>query len=346
MRFIALLMTVLSLLVAPLHAAENKTFPTPLPASYSGVLPCADCEGLEYRLNLLPDGIFYLRQTYLGRTDSAFSNIGVWTLKGSTLTLRAEHETIDMFQLEKDGQSLRMLDREGKAIQSDLNFSLARKSIFQPMKPELVLRGLVRYSADVASFEPCATGQKMVVIMDGDYLALKSAYVTARSKPGEPLLAEIDARVLKQARMEGEGAEPAVLVKRFITLTDKNTCPPAKADSTVSIENRTWVLTVLEGAPVPKKEGSQAAHLILDAKEKRVSGSGGCNRIAGGYTLDGSQLSFGQMVSTMMMCADGAEQERRFLKVLAEVATWEINGNMLTLRDKAGRNLAGFRVDH
>jgi heat shock protein HslJ len=254
-----------------------------------------------------------------------------------------------MFQLEGNDQSLRMLDREGKFIQSDLNFSLARRSIFQPMKPELVLRGLFRYSADVVSFEPCATGQKMLVIMDGDYLALESAYVAAHGKPGEPLLAEINARVLKQVRMEGEGAEPAVLVKHFIALSNENSCPPAKPaqlDSVANIENHTWILTALGGAPVKPKAGKQAAQLLLDAKEKRVSGSGGCNRIAGGYTMDGSKLSFGQMVSTMMMCADGAEQEQRFIKALAEVATWEIHGDVLTLHDQAGKNLADFRVGH
>ncbi len=34
---------------------------------FSVVLPCADCEGIRYTLNLQPGNLFYLRQTYLGK---------------------------------------------------------------------------------------------------------------------------------------------------------------------------------------------------------------------------------------------------------------------------------------
>ena len=38
-----------------------------LPASFTGELPCADCPGIRYDLNLFPDKSFYLRMTYLER---------------------------------------------------------------------------------------------------------------------------------------------------------------------------------------------------------------------------------------------------------------------------------------
>ena len=71
---------ILSLTLAastPLHAAP--TFPLPLPASYAGTLPCADCPGIDTRLNLLPDGQFQLRMTYQERPGSGFDQIGLWT---------------------------------------------------------------------------------------------------------------------------------------------------------------------------------------------------------------------------------------------------------------------------
>jgi heat shock protein HslJ len=39
-------------------------------------------------------------------------------------------------------------------------------------------------------------------------------------------------------------------------------------------------------------------HLIFHAAEGRITGSGGCNRISGTYTLDGSSLEIGRVVST------------------------------------------------
>jgi len=40
-----------------------------LPASYSGDLPCADCAGIRYSLNLFSDRSFFLSVIYLGKDD-------------------------------------------------------------------------------------------------------------------------------------------------------------------------------------------------------------------------------------------------------------------------------------
>jgi copper homeostasis protein (lipoprotein) len=48
-----------------------------LPASFIGELPCADCPGIRYQVNLFPDRAFFSRMTYLGRGDDAnFDDIG------------------------------------------------------------------------------------------------------------------------------------------------------------------------------------------------------------------------------------------------------------------------------
>jgi hypothetical protein len=39
------------------------------PATFSDVLPCADCAGIRYTLNLEPGNVLYLRQTYLGKGE-------------------------------------------------------------------------------------------------------------------------------------------------------------------------------------------------------------------------------------------------------------------------------------
>ena len=66
----------------------------------------------------------------------------------------------------------------------------------------------------------------------------------------------------------------------------------------------------------------------------KVSGSGGCNRIAGSYTVAGETLGFSQMISTMMACAPAVgEQEQRFMRALAETRRWRIDptGRLLLL---------------
>ncbi len=40
-----------------------------LPATFTGVLPCADCEGIEHHLDVMPDRSYALRTRYLGRDE-------------------------------------------------------------------------------------------------------------------------------------------------------------------------------------------------------------------------------------------------------------------------------------
>ena len=58
----------------------------------------------------------------------------------------------------------------------------------------------------------------------------------------------------------------------------------------------------------------------------RISGSTGCNRIIGGFTLTGEGLSMSQMGSTMMACPEALmTQERRVLDALSAVRRFDID---------------------
>jgi putative lipoprotein len=106
--------------------------------------------------------------------------------------------------------------------------------------------------------------------------------------------------------------------------------------SDVALRNSYWKLTRLGGSPVHVSERQSEPHLILAQGKMQVSGSGGCNRFTGGYTLEGDTLRFSRMASTMMACVDGMEQERRFFSDLAKVARYRIAGDQLELLDDSG----------
>ena len=110
--------------------------------------------------------------------------------------------------------------------------------------------------------------------------------------------------------------------------------------------NTYWKLTDLEGAAVEAVDNQREAHIVLHTEENRVAGSGGCNRLMGSYELDGDALSFGQLATTMMACADGMQTEHAFLGVLENVSTWEVTGTQLTLKDSAGDDVARFEAVH
>ena len=70
-------------------------------------------------------------------------------------------------------------------------------------------------------------------------------------------------------------------------------------------------------------------------------GSTGCNRLIGGYELDGGRLAFPNAGTTMMACVD-AKDEYGFVDMLGSVRHWRKSGSQLSLLDARGTTLAQF----
>ena len=205
------------------------------------------------------------------------------------------------------------------------------------------MRGLYRYMADAASFFDCTSGDQFPVVPEGANAALQAAYLAARSAPGAPALATVDARLVMRAVEDGGTPRPMLQVERFVAIVAQAACV-APAGGAASLENTYWKLVVLRGQPVIATDRGREPHVILQAAQHRVTGSGGCNRLAGGYTLAGERITFGRTAGTMMACAEGMEQERAFLDALAVVARWRVDGQRLELIDERGDVLARFEA--
>ena len=196
-----------------------------LPATFEGLLPCADCPGIDYQLNLFDDGVFYLRMTYRERGDTAFDDIGTWSIEpdGTTLALRGSAEAPTLFRL-IDADTLRLLDRHGRDIESSLSYDLKRSEKFVGMEPRLAMRGMYSYFADAGLFTDCRTGRAMPVATDGDNAALERTYLKSRGEPGESLLVTFEGRIAMRPPMEGDGLRPTVVVDKFQRVFPGETC--------------------------------------------------------------------------------------------------------------------------
>ncbi len=94
----------------------------------------------------------------------------------------------------------------------------------------------------------------------------------------------------------------------------------------------TWKLTAYGPAAAPTPAVADVdATLKFDADGK-VGGSGGCNSLGGDYKVEGDQITFGPIISTMMACAEPImSQEGTVTKVMNESASYKIEGNTLTI---------------
>ncbi len=64
-----------------------------------------------------------------------------------------------------------------------------------------------------------------------------------------------------------------------------------------------------------------------------VSGTAGCNQFSGGYGVEGSNITIGPLMSTMMACADDVmAQEAAVMAALEGAATWSVSGSTAEIR--------------
>jgi len=71
-------------------------------------------------------------------------------------------------------------------------------------------------------------------------------------------------------------------------------------------------------------------------------GSGGCNRFAARYQVDGGQLRFDALVSGLRLCLHGGTSELAYLERLDAVRAYWQQGRSLELRDRAGKPVLRF----
>lgn len=117
--------------LSPAQAAELK----PMPQSWRGVLPCADCEGIETSLFLEKDGTRVMNERYLGAREepSSFASYGTWARTADKLVLTDSKGEKSYYRAK--GDALEMLDREGNPIESQFNYTLEPAKSSMPMTP-------------------------------------------------------------------------------------------------------------------------------------------------------------------------------------------------------------------
>ena len=315
----------------------------PLPASFSGDLPCTDCAGMRYRLNLFTDQSFFLSTVYSGHNSPASYDIGSWALSSDrrTLTLHGGQERPLVFRI-VDQNTLRKLDLDGHDIESALNYSLTRMGQFEAIEAHLAIRGMYRHLADAGTFTECLTRQRWPVAQMEENAALERAYLNVRREPGEELLVSVEGSVKMLPPMEGSNRQATLVVNRFIGVWPGETCGARFATST--LQNTYWKLTALNGKPVFVVEQQREPSLVLHTENSRVAGSGGCNRLMGSYEIRGHEVRFGQLAGTRMACSAGMDTEKEFLDTLPHVTRWRIVGEHLEFYDASGTVLGRFEA--
>lgn len=342
----SLAMIALLALAAPATADDGPL--GALPKSFTGTLPAASGPGIEWQVDLLADGSFQLRQTYLEREpDSVHDDIGRWVVgsDGASLLLQGGREAPIGFAIEAPDR-LRLLDTGLLPIESELPYTLEAMAV-PPLEPELHLTGMYRYMADAAIFDECLTGRRLPVAFVADNLALERAYLELLQaeglEPGTPVLAQLEGRIALLPPMEGDGLQPQLEPLRFIGLQADATCP--EPFSQAELRGTEWQLVRVGNEPVVLAEDQRRPNLTFSPDENRVWGFAGCNRLIGGFAAHDDQIRFSQTGSTMMACPVGMDLEQALFQALEATERYRVLGRLLDLYDSEGALVARFTAD-
>lgn len=308
------------------------------PASFSGTLPCADCPGIDYRLNLFADQSFFLRTDYLDREPGRFFQLGRWQLHNeNTLVLLSDQQN---FRFAINGENnLLLLNQQGQIIDSEHNYQLSKDVRFKPVYPQLMMHGLYRANDEQPTFEECLSGQRWSVATTPDHETLQKRYDELRQAAGEALL------ISAQAELIAHDDTPAIAIHTFTGIWPGETC--GRVGFKESLLDTYWKLTRLYNQPVIVHDGQREPSITLaSGDDLRVSGSDGCNRIMGSFQVKDNKLKFNKMASTMMACPSDSGIAQRYHEALEQVQFWRIQGQHLELSDKDGKTLARFQAVH
>lgn len=98
--------------------------------TYGGILPCADCPGIDSTIAFTPEGTYTLSETYQDADKSSFLSKGTWSVRGDGKAVLLDPEDKDEYDRSFSIVSpteLRALDRQGKPLDGTQEFSLKRK---------------------------------------------------------------------------------------------------------------------------------------------------------------------------------------------------------------------------
>ncbi|GHA65520.1 copper resistance protein NlpE [Photobacterium aphoticum] len=103
--------------VDPAHTSQNAL---DWNGTYTGILPCASCEGIKTEVVLHKDGTYSLTEMYLGEAGDAYEYEGSfnWNAAGNTIALPGVGENGAKFFVGEN--QLFRLDQDGNRVTGDL----------------------------------------------------------------------------------------------------------------------------------------------------------------------------------------------------------------------------------
>jgi heat shock protein HslJ/uncharacterized lipoprotein NlpE involved in copper resistance len=362
-----ILLILSSLLLILFYSCSTKTSETTLEDTapelvihgvYEGVLPCADCEGIEYHIQLDSDYTYKSFNRYIGRGNRIELEDGNWEWFDDTVII-VHNAKQDTKYFSVHAKSIRMLDREGRWFGTEheekytLNLLPGVTDVTElpiAVQHSRVYENLFLTGFDGVAFSEGKTWQmninfeKEIIFKDinnkSTYYQItnvqfgKEAIIMSGTVP-EPFTASlipieckrISSHEVFNYQMDGSFGK-----------TNYSGCARLLFNEALlaNWKIKKMAQKIVDASSCPK--GLPTIHIT----EGRISGNTSCNNYFASVLLYNNIIKLqSPIVTTKMMC-DKMDVENQFIEMLNKVKTYDIKSNVLTLYDNDKNELATF----
>jgi heat shock protein HslJ len=286
---------------------------------YLGMLPCADCEKIRFRLSLNEDRTFISSMIYIGKSDIPIEYHGKYEVrKDGIIVLIKKDKGMKYFKPSPKG--LLMLDIHGNEIKGSMSDSyILTLMLRKDNATEAVAFADHRVAFNAhGNYPSCSLemdsqnaflfrtpGLPDVISPPADINKAQDADVTRYRAVSDN--SEIIVTVYSQECMDTiSGEKYAFKVKVEIKSTSKTDarvyegCGDFIADTRL---DHVWTFEKVNGISLNPADYSKGLPTLeILTKENRISGQDGCNTIGGAMTCRGNSIRFISMYSTRMAC--------------------------------------------
>lgn len=319
--------------------ALNKKLAEEIQGVYIGKIPCADCSGILYRLELFPDQMYRTEMTYEGRSSEPDVESGEYSLdKDYLITLS---RTKDLKYVKIGNPYLILLDKNGQEITGDL----AKMYYLYPedMKKansadETNPNFLINKFQDGIDFY--ATGNEPFWNLDIDFeknIRFTTLEGVQFNAPERQSSKAANANIIRYRAVTESGE----LIVQIFDRPCNDTMADKKFENEVRVEFKTasenefktltgcgdyvpdfrlhdiYVIREVDGIHVKSQDfGKNAPNLEINANEKYVLGHDGCNSFRGSVKFKPGSVVFGPLASTLMACINNQEISYKIGKAL------------------------------
>ena len=331
----------------------NETFIKELAGTYLGMLPCADCEKIIYRLQLKDDLTYYSKKIYQGRSDTPIEKKGTYSINNQFIIQLDDGGGMNLFK--KDSNGLIMLDKSGNKITGDLADKYYLLPIARSAKNNKQNRyQQIMHKKSQEGIDFYAFGNEPFWSLDMDFektIRFKNLDGLDYNAPAvEPVKAQ-DANV-KRYRSVTESGE-------IIVQINQTECTDSMSgqlfDYSVSIDIKLsketeytsykgcgnyvpdyrlhdiWAIIEVDGIKINAADFKKdAPRMEINLTKNTVFGTDGCNTFRGSVKVEKNTIQFGPLASTMMACFDNTEISSKIGKILSsETLTFKRENNLV-----------------